>query len=60
MPLPRIYDTDKPVKEDLPEFKENLKKALLSQIEKTRNKEQFQELMEEKVLSFLGKLWLII
>ena len=52
VPLPRIYDTDKPVKEDLPEFKENLKKALLSQIEKIRNKEQFQELMEEKVLSF--------
>lgn len=52
VPLPRIYDTDKPVKEDLPEFKENLKKALLSQIEKIRNKEQFQESMEEKVLSF--------
>ncbi len=52
VPLPRIYDTDKPIKDDLPEFKENLKRALLSQIEKIRNKEQFQESMEEKVLSF--------
>ena len=34
VPLPRIYDTDKPVKEDLPEFKENLKEAILCQIEK--------------------------
>ncbi len=34
VPLPRIYDVDKPVEEDLSEFKENLKEAILCQIEK--------------------------
>lgn len=38
VPLPRIYDIDKPVKEDLPEFKENLKKAILCQMKKVREK----------------------
>lgn len=37
VPLPRIYDTDKPVEEDLSAFKENLRKAILCQIEKVRN-----------------------
>ena len=32
VPLPRIYDTDKPLKEDIPAFIENLKDKLLVQI----------------------------
>ena len=40
VPLPRIYDTDKPLKEDLPKFKENLKQAILFQIEKVRAKKR--------------------
>lgn len=52
VPLPRIYDTDKPVKEDLPEFKENLKEAILSQIEKVREKKECHKKMEDKIKSF--------
>ncbi len=52
VPLPRIYDTDKPVKEDLPEFKENLKKAILCQVEKVREKKQWHKTMEDKIKSF--------
>lgn len=52
VPLPRIYDIDKPVKEDLPEFKENLKGAILTQIDKVRRKEAFHNEMEEKIKSF--------
>lgn len=52
VPLPGIYDTDKPVKEDLPKFKENLKVAMLSQIEKVRAKKKFPKSMEDKVKSF--------
>ncbi len=50
--LPRIYDTDKAVKEDLPEFKENLKKAILSQIEKVRKKQSFNRDLKEKIKTF--------
>jgi len=52
VPLPGIYDVDKPVKEDLPEFKENLKEAILIQIEKVRKKKQFPEEIKEKIKSF--------
>lgn len=52
VPFPRIYDTDKPVKEDLPEFKEKLKKAILCQIEKIREKIEFDKEMEDKIRSF--------
>ena len=52
VPLPRIYDTDKPVKEDLPLFKENLKEALLTQIEKVRNGEECSKVMEINIKSF--------
>lgn len=52
VPLPRIYDTDKPVKEDLPEFKENLKEAILAQIDKVRDKKDSPKLMEDKIKSF--------
>lgn len=49
IPLPRIYNTDKPVKEDLPEFKANLKKAILCQIEKVREKKEYPKGLEEKI-----------
>lgn len=52
VPLPAIFDTDKPVKEDLPEFKENLKEAILSQIEKVREKKECHKAMEDKIKSF--------
>lgn len=52
VPLPRIYDTDKPVREDLPEFKENLKQAILYQIEKVRSKKECHKKMEEKIKRF--------
>ena len=52
VPLPQIYDVDKPVKEDLPEFKENLKKAILIQIEKVREKEEFPKEMQDKIKDF--------
>lgn len=52
VPLPRIYDTDKPVKEDLPEFKENLKQAILAQIEKVRYKKDSPKLIEDKIKTF--------
>ena len=51
VPLPRIYDTDKPVKEDLPQFKENLKKAILSQIEKVRDKKNYHKPLEDKIMA---------
>ena len=52
VPLPGIYDTDKPLKEDLPLFKENLRKAILYQIEKVRDKKECHIGMEEKLKSF--------
>ena len=52
VPLPRIYDTDKPVKEDLPEFKAKLKEAILAQIENVRENKQSHKEMEEKIKSF--------
>ncbi len=50
--LPRIYDVDKPVKEDLPEYKEKLKKAILIQIEKVREKREFSKEIKDKIKSF--------
>ncbi len=55
VPLPGIYDIDKPVKEDLPKFKENLRVAILTQIEKVRNKIECPKVMEEKIESFSWK-----
>lgn len=52
VPLPRIYDVDKPVKEDLPEFKEKLREAMLSQIEKVKEKKEFSEEIKDKIKSF--------
>lgn len=52
VPIPRIYDIDKPVKEDLPEFKEGLRNAILCQIEKIREKREFSEEMKDKIKSF--------
>lgn len=39
VPLPRIYDVDKPVEIDLRRFRKDLKDAILEQIEKIRNKD---------------------
>lgn len=50
--LPRIYDTDKPFREDLPQFKEDLRKSILSQIEKVREKRECHKEMEDKIKSF--------
>lgn len=48
VPLPRIQNVDEPVEEDLPLFKENLKRAIEVQIEKIKNKEQFTgDIVEE-------------
>lgn len=52
VPLPRIYDIDKPVKEDLPEFKENLKKAILCQMKKVREKRDCHNKMKDKIRAF--------
>ena len=52
VPLPEIYDTDKPVQEDLPEFKENLTQAILSQIEKVRDKQELCEELKDKIKCF--------
>ncbi len=38
VPLPRIYDVDKPLEEDLPTFRENLKNAILDQVGKIRDR----------------------
>lgn len=51
IPLPRLYDTDRPIEEDLPEFKENLRKAILSQIEKIEDKIEFSLEIKEKIKS---------
>ncbi len=52
VPLPRIYDVDKPVKEDLSEFKEKLKEAILLQIQKVKEKREFCEESKKRILSF--------
>lgn len=52
VPLPRIYDTDKPLEEDLPVFKEDLRQAILLQIEKIRDKKEVDENIKEKIKSF--------
>ena len=52
VPSPRIYDVDKPVKEDLPKFKENLKAAILCQIEKIRKRENDPIEMEKEIKAF--------
>lgn len=52
VPLPRIRDVDKPLEEDLPAFKDQLREALLLQIEKVRRREPFPEKIKEKIQSF--------
>lgn len=46
IPLPRIYDVDKPMEEDLAKFREDLKEAILKQIDKVRNRKNC--LIDEK------------
>ncbi len=50
--LPRIYDVDKPLKEDLPAFKENLKRAILQQVEKIRREEDFSPDIKARIEDF--------
>lgn len=52
VPLPRIYDTDKPVKEDLPKFKRDLKEAILAQIEERRKDKDCYKKIENKIKFF--------
>lgn len=52
IPLPGIYDIDKPVKEDIPKFKEDLKEAMLIQIDKVRKKQEITREIEEKIKEF--------
>ncbi|MDD4378302.1 MAG: glycosyltransferase, partial [Eubacteriales bacterium] len=52
VPLPRIYDVDKPTEEDLPKFKEDLKEAILCQIEKVRKRKGFSTDEKERVQRF--------
>jgi len=46
---PRIYDTDKPLEEDLPAFKERLKEAMLEQIEKVRQRINCHKEVEDQI-----------
>ena len=46
---PRIYDTDKPVEEDLPAFKGRLKEAMLEQIEKVRQRINCHKEVEDQI-----------
>ncbi|MGO1820075.1 MAG: glycosyltransferase family 4 protein [Senegalia sp. (in: firmicutes)] len=52
VPLPRIYDIDKPVKEDLPKFKEDLKEAILFQVNNVKEKKECHKKMEDKIKDF--------
>lgn len=52
VPLPRIIDIDKPLQEDLPLFKANLKRAIELQIEKVRAQKAFTQEEKDKVKSF--------
>lgn len=49
IPLPRIYDVDKPVEEDLPKFRQDLKEAILVQIEKIRSRKEISEAEKESI-----------
>ena len=49
--LPRIYDTDKPVEEDLPAFKEGLRANILEQIEKVRAGREIEGSIKEEIQS---------
>ena len=51
VPIPRLYDIDKPMKEDLPRFKENLKIAILSQIEKVKEKRDCHRKLDDIISS---------
>lgn len=50
--LPRIYDTDKPVEDDLPEFRNNLKKAILEQVENIREERNLPFQMKDRIKEF--------
>lgn len=50
--LPRTYDVDKPFEEDMAEFKEHLKDAILIQIQKIKEKKEFELEIKETIKSF--------
>lgn len=50
-PLPNIYDTDKPLTEELPKFKEELRLNILDQIDKVRRGLAFPEEIREEIKS---------
>lgn len=50
--LPRIYNVDKPVEEDLPEFRDRLKSAILEQVENVRANRELPIQMKGKINSF--------
>lgn len=50
--LPRIYDTDKPVEDDLAEFRNNLKKAILEQVENIRGGRNLPFQMKDRIKEF--------
>lgn len=52
VPLPGIYDTDKPLEKDLGKFKKDLKEAILLQIGKVRTNKNDPERMEEEIKTF--------
>lgn len=52
IPLPRTYDVDKPFEGDMAEFKENLKEAILIQIQKIKEKKEFELEVKETIKSF--------
>lgn len=47
--LPRIYDVDKPVKEDLPQFKEDLREAILCQVQKIVARQEFSQDVRDRI-----------
>lgn len=49
--MPRIYDTDKPCKEDLPDFEKCLENAILLQAHKVEQGQEFPQCIAQKVNS---------
>ena len=49
MKLPRIYNTDKPVPEDLPQFVEDLAQKLLLQVQRVQSEEIFPQKISEEI-----------
>lgn len=50
--LPGIYDIDKPLEEDLPDYKKRLKSAMEEQIQKVRKRQEFPDEIRERIKEF--------